>query len=254
MHGEIAGLVQEMGPDVVVRRIGQRDYHIGVLHGQRCVVVLARIGKVAAAATTVTLISEFQVQEVIFTGLAGAVASHVRVGDVVVAQSLIQHDLDASPLFPQYEVPLLGRSHFDADETLSDRLSQCMHDYLQHDFSSSIAPEVREQFNLTAPAVHRGTIISGDQFVGDADRVQDLRNALPDALCVEMEGAAVAQICYEYDVPFAVLRTISDSADDSASIDFSAFLENVARVYSAGVLHRYLSDDQGSTVAELKQA
>ena len=89
--------------------------------------------------------------------------------------------------------------------------------------------------------MHRGTIISGDQFVGDAGRVQALRDALPDALCVEMEGAAVAQICYEYGVPFAILRTISDSADDSASVDFSAFLKHVARVYSAGVLRRYLA-------------
>ena len=241
MHDEIAGLVQEMGSDVVIRRIGQRDYHVGTLHGQRCVVVLARIGKVAAAATTVTLITEFKTQEVIFTGLAGAVAPEVRVGDVVVAQSLLQHDLDASPLCARYGVPLLGRSYFDADTDLSDQLSQCMHDYLHHDFANTVAPEIQEQFNLIAPSVHRGTIISGDQFVGDAGCVRALRDALPDALCVEMEGAAVAQICYEYGVPFAILRTISDSADDSASIDFSAFLENVARVYSAGVLRRYLA-------------
>lgn len=242
MHDEIAGLVRDMGPDVEIRRIGRRDYHVGTLYGQRCVVVLARIGKVAAAATTVTLISEFQVRQVIFTGLAGAVAPHVRVGDVVVAQSLLQHDLDASPLFAQYEVPLLGRRHFDADASLSDHLFRCMQDYLQQDLADHIAPEIREQFDLGAPAVHRGVIISGDQFVGGAQRVQALRDALPDALCVEMEGAAVAQVCYEYGIPFAVLRTISDSADDSASIDFSAFLENVARLYSAGVLRRYLSD------------
>ncbi len=241
LHDEIAGLIQEMGPDVVVHHVGQRDYHVGVLYGQRCVVVLARIGKVAAAATTVTLIREFDVQEVIFTGLAGAVAPHVRVGDVVVAQTLLQHDLDASPLFAKYEVPLLGRSYFDADATLSDRLAQCAHDYLNRDFVHHIDPDVKKQFSLNAPSVHRGAIISGDQFVGDAQRVQVLRDALPDALCVEMEGAAVAQICYEYDIPFAVLRTISDAANDSASIDFSAFLKHVARVYSAGVLRRYLS-------------
>lgn len=241
MHDEIAGLVQEMGSDVVRHHIGRRDYHVGTLHGQRCVVVLARIGKVAAAATTVTLIREFDVQEIIFTGLAGAVSSHIRVGDVVVAQALLQHDLDASPLFAPYEVPLLGRDRFDADVAVSDRLAQCMHDYLQDDFSRHVPAEIQAQFRLDAPTVHRGIIISGDQFVGDAKRVQALRDVLPDALCVEMEGAAVAQICYEYDVPFAVLRTISDSADNSASVDFSAFLENVARVYSAGVLRRYLS-------------
>lgn len=241
MHDEIAGLVQEMGSDARAFHIGRRDYHVGTLHGQHCVVVLARIGKVAAAATTVTLIREFKVDEIIFTGLAGAVSEGVRVGDVVVGQTLLQHDIDARPLFAQYEVPLLGQSRFCADTGLSDRMLQCVHGYLSHDFTYQVAPKVREQFALNTPAVHRGLIISGDQFVGDSVQVQGLRDALPDALCVEMEGAAVAQICCEYDVPFAVLRTISDAADDSASVDFSTFLESVARVYSTGVLRRYLS-------------
>lgn len=241
MHDEIAGLLHEMGSDVQVHSVGQRDYHVGMLHGQRCVVVLARIGKVAAAATTVTLIREFGVQEIIFTGLAGAVSSQVRVGDVVLATALLQHDIDASPLFAQYEVPLLGRSRFDADAVLSERLEKCLHDYFEHDFAQHVGPDTRQQFGLLQPVVHQGTIISGDQFVGDSAQVQALRTALPDALCVEMEGAAVAQICYEYELPFAVLRTISDSADDSASVDFSAFLEHVASVYSTGILRRYLA-------------
>src|SRR5690554_3309469 len=121
MHDEIAGLVQDMGPDAVTHQIGQRDYHAGTLYGQRCVVVLARIGKVAAAATAVTLIREFHVQEIVFTGLAGAVSPDVRVGDVVVAESLLQHDMDARPLFGRYEIPLLGRSRFDAAPALSER-------------------------------------------------------------------------------------------------------------------------------------
>lgn len=239
MHDEIAGLLQEMDAGVVTQCIGRRDYHAGTLHGQPCVIVLARIGKVAAAATTVTLIREFDVQKIVFTGLAGAVAPKVSRGDVVVADRLLQHDLDVSPLFPQYEVPLLGRSYFDTCTQLSDRLSQCAQDYLNYDFNTRIDRETREQFGLAIPSVHRGNIISGDQFVSDVRSVQALRTALPDALCVEMEGAAVAQICYEYDIPFAVLRTISDSADDHAGSDFSAFLELVARHYSAGILRRF---------------
>jgi len=242
MHDEIAGLVQEMGPDVDIHTIGQRDYYVGSLHSRPCVVVLARIGKVAAAATTVTLIQRFGVGEIVFTGLAGAVAGHVRVGDVVVARTLLQHDLDASPLFPAYEVPLLGRSHFDADAELSARLAGCVQNYLDDDLARDVPADIRRQFGLSNPVLHRGMIISGDQFVGDARQVQALRHALPDALCVEMEGAAVAQICHEYGVPFAVMRTISDSADDTASVDFSAFLASVARVYANGVLRRFLAD------------
>lgn len=231
-----------MDKGVVTHRIGRRDYHAGTLYGQPCVMVLARIGKVAAAATTVTLIREFEVREIVFTGLAGAMAPGVRLGDVVVADHLLQHDLDVSPLFPKYEVPLLGRRYFGTCSQMSDRLLRCVQDYLTHDFNQQIDSGTRERFGLTVPTVHRGGIISGDQFVGDARSVQALRTALPEALCVEMEGAAVAQICYEYDIPFTVMRTISDSADDHAGFDFSAFLEHVARHYSAGVLRRFLLD------------
>lgn len=240
LHEEIASFLHDMGPDMTVQRIGQRDYHVGVLHGRPCVVVLARIGKVAAAATTVTLIREFDVKQIVFTGLAGAVADHVQVGDVVVANSLLQHDLSAMPLFPRYEVPLLGRSRFDAHAQFSAFLQQSATDFLANDFIRQVSVVTREQFGIQQPQVHHGLIVSGDQFVSESAAVQALRTQIPDALCVEMEGAAVAQICYEYDVPCAVIRTISDRADDEASRDFSAFLTGVASVYSDGILRRLL--------------
>jgi adenosylhomocysteine nucleosidase len=240
LHDEIAVLLAAMGPQVRVERVGLRDYHVGELSGRECVVVLARIGKVAAAATAVTLIREFNAEALIFTGLAGAVAGEVRIGDVVVATSLVQHDLDACPLFPRHEVPLLGRSHFEADAALSERLRQSARDYLAADFFADVGPETRSAFGLDRPRVHTGVIASGDSFMNNGDGVQALLAILPATLCVEMEGAAVAQICHEYDVPFAVVRTISDRADACASVDFSAFLTQVARFCSAGILRRCL--------------
>ncbi len=245
LQEEIATLLTAMGPDVVTRRIGQRVYHEGLLSGRRCVLVLARVGKVAAAATAVTLIREFGVSVVVFTGLAGAVASHVRVGDVVVAQTLMQHDLDARPLFPRYEVPLLGRSHFDADAELATLLAECANDYLGSQLAQEIVSATRDAFGMADPVVHCGSIISGDCFVSDTAAVALLRSELPDALCVEMEGAAVAQICYEYGVPCGVLRTISDRADNTAAIDFNTFLTQVACFYSSGILSRFLMNYSG---------
>jgi len=240
LQEEIATLLTAMGPEVVTRHIGQRTYYEGRLSGRRCVLVLARVGKVAAAATAVTLIREFRVTVVVFTGLAGAVAEHVRVGDVVVARTLLQHDLDARPLFSRYEVPLLGRSYFDADAQMVTLLSECANDYLGSDLAGEVLSATRGAFGIDDPKVYCGTIISGDCFVCDTSAVAVLRSALPDALCVEMEGAAVAQICYEYGVPCGVLRTISDRADDAAGIDFTTFLTHVARFYSAGILTRFL--------------
>ncbi len=244
MHEEVAGLLQQLQGEVVTQRIGRRDYHRGRLQDQSCVFVLARIGKVAAAATTVTLIREFNVDAVVFVGVAGAVAPEVRVGDMVVAHSLLQHDLDASPIFPRHEIPLLGCSRIQADAGLSARLLQGAQDFLAQDFDQQVAPATRAAFGLSAPRVHQGTIISGDCFVNDAAGVHALRDAVPDALCVEMEGAAVAQICHEYGVPFAVLRSISDRADGSADLDFNAFLHQVAQQYSAGVLLRFLGSGE----------
>lgn len=240
LHEEIALLLEQMDEGVQQHSIGQRNYYQGQLFGRPCVVVLARIGKVAAAVTTVTLIREFDVGEIIFAGVAGSLSSKVKVGDIVVASQLLQHDFDASPIFPRYEIPLLGVSRMVTNKHLSDSLFESAQSYLKNGFKQNINGAVQDQFGLHAPSVHMGTIVSGDQFIGNHASVQELRTALPDALCVEMEGAAVAQVCYEYNVPFAVFRTISDSADDAASVDFSAFLHNVAMFYSIGVIDTFI--------------
>ena len=109
VHAVLDALVSR-GPTV---RSGGREYHQGILHGTEAVVALSRIGKVAAAATMTELILRFNARAVIFTGVAGALDPSLRVGDIVVARRLVQHDMDASPIFPALEVPLLGRSHFD---------------------------------------------------------------------------------------------------------------------------------------------
>lgn len=242
LHDEIAGLLAVMGSDAECRRIGMRDYYVGDLYGQRCVVVLARLGKVAAAATTVTLLREFDVRAVVFAGLAGGLAQGVHIGDVVVADALVQHDLDARPLFPRFEVPLLGLSRFPTDLRMSGVLAQAAADYMVLGLSRDIDAETRDVFAIGAPMLHRGPIASGDRFVGDAGLAAALLSDLPGTLCVEMEGAAVAQICYEYGVPCAVLRTISDRADASAPVDFAAFLHRVASRYASGILQRFIEN------------
>jgi adenosylhomocysteine nucleosidase len=242
--GVLAALPQELGDLVDAMRaegglrtvtLGRRDYHVGTVHGVPCVVTLARVGKVAAAATASALIHVFNVDAIVFTGVAGGVAGHVRVGDIVVASTLLQHDLDASPLFPRYEVPLLGMTHFAADTTLADELAAACERFVA-DEGAALA----EQFRLSGARVHRGMVISGDRFVSSSEEVGALRAALPEALAVEMEGAAIAQVCYEHDVPCAIVRTISDTADDHATASFTSFLTDIAHAYSSGILRRFL--------------
>jgi adenosylhomocysteine nucleosidase len=240
LHDEIAGLLARMDDGATEYRIGMRDYYEGRLDGRPCVVVLARVGKVAAAATAVTLIREFNVSALVFAGLAGGIAPGVRVGDVVIADTLVQHDMDARPLFPRYQIPLLGRADFPTNARMNAVLAQCAADYLALDLAHAIDAQTRDLFGIVSPTLHSGQIASGDRFVGDAAYAAQLQADLPRALCVEMEGAAVAQICHEYEVPCAVLRTVSDRADAAAPVDFTAFLRRVASPYATGILNRFV--------------
>jgi len=241
LHGEISQLLADMAPGATRQHIAMRDYHAGKILGHDCVVVLARVGKVAAAATATALIERFGASQIIFTGVAGGVAHGLRIGDVVIANELAQHDLDARPFFGLHEIPMLGVSRCHADPALTLRLEAAAREYLEGRMRLEIPAPTRARFGLEAPRVHRGLIASGDQFIGSATRVDMLRNALPNALAVEMEGAAVAQVCYEYGVPFSVIRTLSDTADDQAHIDFPAFLNEVASLYSHGILRAFLA-------------
>ena len=219
--------------------LASRRFHRGSIHGHDVVLALSGIGKVAAATTATLLVHEFKVAKLVFTGVAGGLGRGVKVGDVVVAQRLLQHDMDASPLFPRFEIPLTGRSRFDADTPLSDAL--CVAAQRCLDRGGELVGEAQLlEFGIDSALVHRGLVISGDRFVASATHSGELRALLPDALAVEMEGAAVAQVCTDFGCRFAVLRTISDRADDDAHTDFNRFLASVASHYTRAIIDDWL--------------
>lgn len=229
LHDELAALLPALD-GARVERLGGRDFHRGRLAGHDVVLVLSGIGKVAAAATTAMLCERWQARALVFTGVAGGLAADVRVGDLVVAQQMLQHDLDASPIFPRWEVPGHGRSHFDADAPLADALHAAATTVLA-------APHPALQaFGVVAPQVHRGLVVSGDRFVSSSSESRRLRADLPQALAVDMESAAVAQVAADFGRPLAVLRSISDRADDLAHVDFPRFLADVAAPYAREVV------------------
>ncbi len=239
MHEELKALLALM-PDEQRVRVAGRDFWVGHLHGQPVVAVLSRIGKVAAAVTATVLLERFGVRAIVFSGVAGGLAPGVDVGDVVVATELLQHDMDASPLFPKYEVPLMGTSRFTADAAIGDSLATVAHEALR-DPVALVGQDAVDEFGLRSPKVHRGLLISGDRFVSTAAESETLRRQLPDALAVEMEGAAVVQVCHDYGVPFAAMRTISDRADDEAHGDFARFVAEVASRYSLALVGAWLA-------------
>ncbi len=235
MSEENAALVEAMTISDTVET-GQRIYHRGTLWNQDVVVVFSHWGKVAAASTVTYLIANMKVSEVIFTGVAGAVDRGLKVGDVVIGSNLYQHDMDARPIIRRHEIPLLGQIALPSDEHRRQLLLTATQRFLATGITLSLPRETIDEFSLHSPQAVVAGIASGDQFISRKAAVQDLRERLPDVACVEMEGAAVAQVCLEFDIPFSVVRTISDSADEAAGVDFPKFIQLVARKYSLGIL------------------
>ena len=241
MPDEIAAIVESLA-GVTTRTLGSRQYHTGAFHGVPVVAVFSGWGKVAAAATTTQLIATCAATEIVFSGVAGAVRHGSSIGDVVIGAELIQHDMDASPIFPRYEVPLLGKSLLATDTGMRARLRHAAHEFLRLDLAAMVAQGERDWFGISAPKVIEGVIASGDQFFDSAEEIEDLRRRLPQVVCVDMEGAAVAQVCAEYAVPFAIVRTLSDSADENAPQDFQRFSREISGHYSLGILTRFVRE------------
>ncbi len=208
-----------------------RTFMRGSLRGMPVTLVQSGVGKVAAA-TTATLLCQRRVKAVLMVGTAGGLGPNVARGDLVVADALLQHDADARPLFPRWETEGVIRRV--PDPTLTSALSTAADEVLGQVTADLAAA------GLGRPRRHTGLIVSGDTFIHTQQAAETLHAELPDALAVEMEGAALAQVCSAAGVPFAVARTISDRADDDADTDFVGFLTSVAAPYAREVIVRAL--------------
>lgn len=208
MEEEVALLLGHMTVDAQEKR-GGTTYYRGTFMDRSIVVCQCGVGKVNAAVCTESLISVDKVEAIIFTGVAGALHPELDIGDVVISSECLQHDVDASALgFPPGTIPYHPRSVFKADERFVAAARQAGEEVIEH-------------------ATYTGSVLSGDQFIADTEDVQRLREAFG-GWCTEMEGAAVAQVCDLHELPFVVIRSISDKADHSADVNFAAFTKLAA--------------------------
>lgn len=179
-------------------------YYTGTFNQKKVVLCKSGVGKVNASICTQILIDQFGVQSVVFTGVAGALNPTLEIGDIVVSTDCQYHDMDVTPLgFKRGEIPFSAKSIFRAD----DRLIQ-------------LAVEAGK--GVIEGNIITGRILSGDQFVASRDLVKLLHEELRGD-CTEMEGAAVAHVCDLNEVPFVIVRAMSDKADGSAHINFPEF-------------------------------
>ena len=211
MHEEIMELKNSM-TNINEVQISNLKFYEGKLCSKDVVLVESGIGKVNAAISTTLLISQFKVEKIIFTGVAGAVNPKIKVTDIVIGTDLVESDMDvtAGGNYKLGEIPRMKSSYFKADPYLFT-------------LAESVAIKL-----FGSDKVYKGRIISRDEFVASSEKVNKLREIFS-AECVEMEGAAVAHVCEVMNIPFIVIRSISDKADDEAGMSFDEFVKIAAR-------------------------
>lgn len=204
MDEEVAQIVEVMTIEKEENK-AQMNFKQGKLNGKDVVVVRSGIGKVNAAVCTQVLADDFKVDYVINTGIAGSLKAQIDIADIVISRDVLHHDMDATGFgYALGQIPRMDTLSFKADDRLIE---------LAKESCAKAVPQI---------GVHVGRVVSGDQFISD----KEVKNKIADnfdGYCTEMEGAAIAQAAYLNNIPFVILRAISDKADDSATMDYPAF-------------------------------
>lgn len=236
MPEEMNNIIAAISNKEIIER-GSRIYYKGILEGQEVVAVFSRWGKVAASTTVTHLILEFNVDRIIFTGVAGGISPNINVGDIVIAQRLFQHDMDARPLMRRFEIPLTGKTSFEVPLQNIEIMSQAVHNFLKN--NKEFRRKLSEQ-DINYPKMVVGDIASGDLFISSKEMKNALLRNLPSVVCAEMEGAAVAQVCNDYEIPLTIVRVISDNANEEAHVSAIGFVNQHAGDYSLSIIREYI--------------
>ena len=222
MEVEVETLKKDMEVGRVVKKAGM-EFHEGVLNGMPVVVVRSGICKVNAAVCTQILIDDFGVDGIINTGVGGSLNAEINIGDIVISTDVVHHDVNAVEFgYALGQIPQMKVFSFPADEAFAEKAKAAC---------NRVNPDI---------TVWRGRICSGDQFVSSQEQKDQIIKAFH-GWCTEMEGAGIAQAAYLNDVPFIIVRAISDKADNSAYVDYATF-EKKAAEHSVRLVEALMSD------------
>ncbi|GAB3795164.1 5'-methylthioadenosine/S-adenosylhomocysteine nucleosidase [Virgibacillus kimchii] len=181
----------------------------GRIHGKKVVLLKSGIGKVNAAMATTIMHERFKPAQVINTGSAGGFHDDLEIGDIVISTDVVHHDVDATAFDYEYgQVPGMPLS-YQADSKLVDKVMYAL-DKLELPYK-------------------KGLIATGDSFMDDEHRVRFVKEKFNGLIAAEMEASAIAQVCYQYGIPFVIIRALSDIAGKRSSVSFDAFLEKAAK-------------------------
>lgn len=186
------------------QQFGDKQYHSGTISNQPVVLVESGIGKVEAGITTEHLITNFHCDVIINSGSAGGIGEHQQVGDVVISTATAYHDADATAFNYEYGQLPGQPARFPASVEWADKLATAG--------------------RKTGLNIEKGLIVSGDQFIASKEAIANIKKHFPDALSAEMEGAAVGQVSHDHQIPYVVVRAMSDTGDEDAGVSFDDFI------------------------------
>lgn len=205
---EEVNIIKERMKDVNITKKASMEFYKGNLAGKDVVIVRSGIGKVNAAVCAQILVDDFNVEGIINTGVAGSLRNEINIGDIVLSKDAIQHDMDATGFgYEPGVIPRMENSTFNADSYFIDT-------------AKTVCEEINQDINVFV-----GRVVSGDQFISEHSKKESLVQMF-DGYCTEMEGAAIAHAAYLNNIPFLIIRAISDKADNSATMDYSEFEMN----------------------------
>jgi adenosylhomocysteine nucleosidase len=218
MAQEVKTLVEQLD-SVEKSEIANQTFYNGTIFGKEVTLVQSGIGKVNATLGAALLIQHFKVEAVINTGSAGGIGKGLSVGELVVSTELAYNDADAQVFGYAFgQIPQMPERYIADNQLIT---------------------QVKEAASETNWKVETGLIVSGDSFISSDEMRQKILDFFPEALVTEMEGAAVAQTCYQFDVPFVVVRALSDTADEKASVSFDEFIDEAGK-HSAQLVLRVI--------------
>ena len=215
--GIIGAMPEEVEPlleiikDYEVIEYANNKYYKAKYKNINLVIAYSKIGKVFSTLTATNMINKFSCDKILFSGVAGGINTNLKIGDLLIATSLCQHDLDITAFGHPYGYVPEGSVFIDTNKNLNE-----------------IAKEVAKNNNIK---LFDGIIATGDQFISSSEKKQFIKNTFK-ADALEMEGASVALVCHDLNIPCFILRAISDTADTDASFDFDEFLKSSAKISS----------------------
>jgi len=219
MREELEPILKEVEVKETVE-YGRNKFYLAEFRGLDLILAYSKIGKVNAATTATVLVEKFNAKKILFSGVAGAIDKDLEIGDLIIATKTCQHDVDLTVFdYPPGFIPE-SKVYFECDEELN-----------------RIAMNVAERLKIN---LKKGIIASGDQFIHSKERKEWIKNTFK-ASAIEMEGGAVGCVAWTLNIPFFMLRSISDTAEEGAGVDFDEFLEESSKI-SAKFLIEMLKD------------